>query len=88
MTAPPTVVLSFGAWQTRFGGSPDVLGRTVALQSPWLSVGEPHVIVGVPAAGLSLLHGRSSGLLGDHQGSQRLLGRAELSQSGDGGQAR
>lgn len=46
-SASPTVVLSYGAWQTRFAGSPDVLGRTVTLQSPWLAGGEPHVVIGV-----------------------------------------
>jgi predicted permease len=46
-SAPPTVMLSYTAWQTRFNGSPDVLGRTVTLQSPWLSSGEPHVVIGV-----------------------------------------
>jgi predicted permease len=46
-SAPPTLVLSYNAWQTRFDGSPDVLGRTVTLQTPWLSDGQPHVVIGV-----------------------------------------
>ena len=46
-SAPATVVLSYGAWQTRFGGRPDVLGRSVTLQSPWVPDGEPHVVIGV-----------------------------------------
>jgi len=46
-SAPPTVALSYGAWQARFGGRPDVLGRTVTLQSPWAPDGEPHVVIGV-----------------------------------------
>jgi macrolide transport system ATP-binding/permease protein len=37
----PTVMLAYSAWQTRFGGRPDVLGQTVTLQ------GEPHVVIGV-----------------------------------------
>jgi macrolide transport system ATP-binding/permease protein len=45
--APPTVVLSYSAWQNRFGGSGDILGRHVTLQSPWLSDAEPHVVIGV-----------------------------------------
>ena len=40
-------MLSYSAWQTRFGGQPDVLGRTVTLQSPWLLGVEPHVVIGV-----------------------------------------
>jgi predicted permease len=39
--APPTVMLAYGAWQTRFGARPDVVGQTVSLQ------GEPHVVIGV-----------------------------------------
>ena len=34
-------MLAYSAWQTRFGGRPDVLGQTVTLQ------GEPHVVIGV-----------------------------------------
>jgi macrolide transport system ATP-binding/permease protein len=46
-SALPTVVLSYSAWQRRFGGSADILGRTITLQSPWLSGGDPHVVIGV-----------------------------------------
>lgn len=41
LTAPRTVLLSYGAWQTRYGGRKDVLGQTVVLS------GEPTVIIGV-----------------------------------------
>ncbi|HSG82769.1 MAG TPA: ABC transporter permease [Gemmatimonadota bacterium] len=36
-----SVVLSYGAWQTRFGGDPAVMGAALTLN------GEPHTIVGV-----------------------------------------
>ena len=39
--APRTVLLSYAAWQQRYGGSPDVLGKTVTL------IGVPHIIIGV-----------------------------------------
>jgi predicted permease len=39
--APAAVMLAYGAWQSRFGGNPDVLGTTLPLQ------GEPHVVIGV-----------------------------------------
>ncbi len=45
--APPTAMISYSAWHTRFGGSPNVIGQTVALQSSWLGEAEPHVIIGV-----------------------------------------
>jgi predicted permease len=35
------LILSYGLWQRRFGGDPEIIGRTVALN------GEPHVVVGV-----------------------------------------
>lgn len=46
-SAPATVMLSYGAWQSRFGADPAVLGRTVTLQFPWLAGGEQHVVIGV-----------------------------------------
>jgi macrolide transport system ATP-binding/permease protein len=41
LAAPSTVVLSYAAWQTWFGGSPDVLGKTVTLS------GETYTVIGV-----------------------------------------
>lgn len=37
----PLIVLSYGAWQRRFGGDPDIVGRKVQLD------GEPYVVIGV-----------------------------------------
>lgn len=39
--APRTVLLSYGAWQSRYGGSKDVLGQTIVLS------GDPTVVIGV-----------------------------------------
>jgi predicted permease len=44
--APATVMLSFAAWQARFGGSPDVLDKTVMLRG-YVQEAEPHRIIGV-----------------------------------------
>lgn len=41
LAAPSTVILSYAAWQTWFGGSPSVLGKTVALS------GKPYTVIGV-----------------------------------------
>jgi putative ABC transport system permease protein len=43
--APRVIVLSHGAWQRRFGGDANVIGRRITLSS------EPHEIVGVMPAG-------------------------------------
>lgn len=43
------IILSFGLWQHRFGGDPNVAGKTVLLD------GRPHTIVGVMPAGLHSL---------------------------------
>jgi predicted permease len=44
--APATVILSFAGWQARFGGSPDVLQKTVMLRG-YVREAEPHRIIGV-----------------------------------------
>ncbi|HEV3512485.1 MAG TPA: ABC transporter permease [Candidatus Sulfotelmatobacter sp.] len=40
-SAPRTVILTYSAWQQRYGGRPDVLGKTVTLD------GNPNTIIGV-----------------------------------------
>ena len=40
-SAPRTVILSYAAWQSRFGGRPDALGQVVTLD------GVPNLIIGV-----------------------------------------
>jgi predicted permease len=39
--APPVAVLSYGAWRSRFGGDPSIVGETIVLN------GEPRTVVGV-----------------------------------------
>ena len=45
--APPAAVLSHGFWKRRFTASPDVIGRTIALND------QPFTIVGVGAEGFT-----------------------------------
>jgi predicted permease len=41
VSAPRTTILSYAAWQKRYGGSPDILGQSVTLD------GNPTTIIGV-----------------------------------------
>jgi len=46
---PPVAVLGYGLWQRRFGGSHDVLGKSITLDS------QPYTVVGVLPSGFELL---------------------------------
>ena len=39
--AEPTVILGYGLWQRRFGGAPDLVGRTIEVN------GSPRLVVGI-----------------------------------------
>jgi macrolide transport system ATP-binding/permease protein len=80
-TAPRTVLLSYSAWQKRYGGKPDVLGQAVTLN------GAPNVIIGVlppafhfapaePAEFWTAFHASSQCDL--QRGCHRLYGVAQL----------
>jgi putative ABC transport system permease protein len=45
----PVVVLSYGLWQRRFGGSREILGKSITLDS------QPYSVVGVLPSGFELL---------------------------------
>jgi putative ABC transport system permease protein len=47
--AEPSVIVSFGEWQQRFAGDPEVLGRILRLN------GVPHTVVGVAPAGFEFM---------------------------------
>jgi len=44
-SAPATVILSYGLWQGRFAGDPDVIGRAIELDS------KPYTVIGVMPEG-------------------------------------
>jgi putative ABC transport system permease protein len=46
--APRTVVLSYGFWQQRLGGDPDIIGRTISLS------GNAHTVIGIAAPGFDV----------------------------------
>ncbi len=46
-SAEPLFILSYEAWQRRFGGDPAILGETLLLE------GRPHTVIGVGAPGVS-----------------------------------
>jgi putative ABC transport system permease protein len=46
---PPVAILSYGLWRRRFGGSRDVLGKSVTLDA------QPYTVVGVLPSGFELL---------------------------------
>ena len=50
---PQVTILSYGTWQSRFGGRADVIGRTVLLDSV------PHAIVGVLPSDFTLVRGQA-----------------------------
>jgi putative ABC transport system permease protein len=45
----PVALLSYGLWQRRFGGSPEVLGKAITLDA------QPYTVIGVLPAGFELL---------------------------------
>lgn len=54
--APPVVVISYGLWQRRFGGDPNIIGRTIHLNN------KPVTIAGVTPYALATLGGQDPDL--------------------------
>ena len=64
--APRTVLLSYAAWQKRYGGKTDVLGKTVTLN------GAPNIIIGVLPQGVSFRSRRAGRVLDDASRRERM----------------
>ncbi len=47
--APPVMMISYGLWRRRFGGSPAAVGRPLVFE------GKPYTIIGIAPAGFGLL---------------------------------
>ncbi len=62
--APPTVLLSHGIWQDRFGADPGVVGRSVTLN------GRAATVIGVAPAGFRGLTGQARMWAPIHTGAQ------------------
>ncbi|HEY4218758.1 MAG TPA: ABC transporter permease [Gemmatimonadaceae bacterium] len=56
--APPQVLLSYAFWQTRYGGDPSIIGKTIALDDRYLDV--PFTVIGVVEPGFAGLSGRAN----------------------------
>ena len=78
---PRTALLSYSTWQNRFGGTPDIIGKTLTLD------GKPNVVIGVlprgfhfapaePAEIWTALH--ASGPCGDRRSCHNLYGIGRL----------
>jgi predicted permease len=55
--APDTVLLTYGYWQRRFGGSPNAVGRTLTVDAT------PHTIIGVMPQNFRFLNSRADLIL-------------------------
>ncbi len=55
--APGTIILTYGFWQSKFGGDRSVVGRRIILD------GRPHEVVGVMPAGFRFMDLRPSGIV-------------------------
>ena len=88
-TSPVTAMLAYAYWQSKFGGNPKIIGRTIVLD------GEPHRIIGITPKNFHLLDepdaaiivplkfDRNKTYLGDftYEGIARLKPGASLAQA-------
>ena len=66
--APAVAVLSYGEWRDRFGGDPQIVGRSVSLD------GQPHTVIGVMPEGFRVMDS-GSGVWASMEESQKTDGR-------------